>query len=71
MSSVSINSCDIVEISINAVSTLHQSLWLDGTSQIWFEQFKCAGYKGESHGLAHTSHLDVNEEGCVIQIRVD
>ena len=37
ISSVSINSCDIVEISINAVSTLHQSLWLDGTSRIWFE----------------------------------
>ena len=37
ISSVSINSCDVVEISSNAVSTLHQSLWLDGTSWIWFE----------------------------------
>ena len=37
ISSASINSCDVVEISSNAVSTLHQSLWLDGTSQIWFE----------------------------------
>ena len=26
-----------MESSINAVSALHQSLWLDGTSQIWFE----------------------------------
>ena len=37
ISSASINSCDVVGISINAVSALHQSLWLDGTSRIWFE----------------------------------
>ena len=27
--------------------------------------------KGNYMVLAHTSHLDVDEEGCVIQIRVD
>ena len=37
MSSVSINSCDTVETSSNAVSTLHDSLWLVGTSWIWLE----------------------------------
>ena len=37
ISSVSINSCDIVEISSNTVGALHQSLWLVGTSWIWFE----------------------------------
>ena len=37
ISSASINSCDIVEISSNAVSALHQSLWLVGTSWIWLE----------------------------------
>ena len=48
--SVSINSCDIVEISINAVSALHQSLWLVGTTWIWFELAKSSlsvqGIKG-------------------------
>ena len=37
ISSASINSCDVVGISINAVSALHQSLWLVGTGQFWFE----------------------------------
>ena len=42
ISSVSINSCDVVEISINAVSALHQLLWLDGTSWIWIEPAGCS-----------------------------
>ena len=32
ISSASINNCDVVEISSNAVSALQQSLWLVGTS---------------------------------------
>ena len=36
---------------------------LAGTGQI---QYKCTGYKRESHGLVHISHLDVDEGGCVI-----
>ena len=34
ISSVSINSCDVVGISISTVSALHQSLWVVGTGQI-------------------------------------
>ena len=32
ISSASINSCDVVEISSNTVSALHQLLWLVGTT---------------------------------------
>ena len=31
----------------------------------------CMWYKEESSGLVHTSHLDVDKGGCVIQIHVD
>ena len=72
ISSVSINSCDIVKISSNAVSTLHQSLWLVGTSWIWLElptsRLSVQAIKRELHGLVCTSHLDVDKGGCVIQI---
>ena len=34
-------------------------------------KFKCTWYKREWSSLAHTSALDFNKEGCVIQIRVD
>ena len=49
-----------MESFINAVSTLHQSLWLDGTSQIWFEL-----------ATSSLSEQGIDEEGFVIQIRVD
>ena len=60
ISSVSINSCDIVEISINIVSTLHQS------SSVSVHGIK--GNRVVKHALLI---LDVDEEGSVIQIRVD
>ena len=54
ISSVSINGCDIVKISSNTVSTLHQSPWLDGTSRIWFElatsSLSVQGIKGSRIG---------------------
>ena len=40
-----------------------------GSNQIGLAD--CAEYKRESRRLARTSHFDVDEEGSVIQIRVD
>ena len=75
ISSTSINSCDIMGISIDIVFTLKQLAWLAEASS---NRSKPVRSSSSVHGIIgnrvvyHTLlSLDVDEGGCVIQIRVD